>query len=59
MRKKGIFSEILRVVRSNLISLIFQVVLGIILAAVSMGAGIVFLYLLAGQQQENEAEESY
>ena len=32
MRKKGIFSEILRVVRSNLISLIFQVVLGIILA---------------------------
>jgi O-antigen/teichoic acid export membrane protein len=32
MRKKGIFNEIFRVVRSNLISLIFQVILGIILA---------------------------
>jgi hypothetical protein len=40
-------------------SIAVRSVLGIILAAISMGAGIVFLYLLAGQQQENEAEESY
>ena len=33
--------------------------IGIFLAAVSLGAGIVFLYLLAKQQQEAEAEESY
>jgi len=33
--------------------------IGIFLAIVSLGAGVVFLYLLAKQQQEQEAEESY
>ena len=33
--------------------------IGIFLAIVSLGAGVVFLYLLAKQRQEQEAEESY
>lgn len=33
--------------------------IGIFLAVVSLGAGVVFLYLLAKQQQEVESEESY
>jgi positive regulator of sigma E activity len=33
--------------------------IGIFLAVVSLGAGVVFLYLLAKQQQEAETEESY
>jgi hypothetical protein len=33
--------------------------IGIFLAIISLGAGVVFLYLLSKQQQEAEAEESY
>jgi len=33
--------------------------IGIFLAVVSLGAGVIFLYLLAKNQQEAETEESY
>ncbi|MBS1575306.1 MAG: hypothetical protein JST09_08385 [Bacteroidetes bacterium] len=40
-------------------SIAVKSIIGIFLAIVSLGAGIVFLYLLAKQQQEPETEESY
>ena len=40
-------------------SIAVKSVLGIILALVSLGAGIRFLYLLAAQQQESESQENY
>ena len=40
-------------------SLAVRSIIGTILATISMGAGIVFLYLLAKQQQETDTEESY
>ena len=40
-------------------SIAVKSVIGIILATVSLGAGVTFLYLLAKQQQEPETEESY
>ncbi|MCW3117105.1 MAG: hypothetical protein JWM28_1187 [Chitinophagaceae bacterium] len=40
-------------------SIAVRSITGIVLAAISMGAGIIFLYLLAKQQQETESEETY
>ena len=40
-------------------SLAVRSIIGIVLAAISMGAGITFLYLLAKQQEETDPEESY
>ena len=40
-------------------SIAVKSIIGIVLAAISMGAGVIFLYLLAKQQQEVETEESY
>jgi len=40
-------------------SLAVRSIIGTVLAAISMGAGITFLYLLAKQQQETDTEESF
>ncbi|MES1215207.1 MAG: hypothetical protein ABUT20_06815 [Bacteroidota bacterium] len=40
-------------------SIAVRSILGIVLATISMGAAVTFLYLLAKQQQEAETEETY
>jgi hypothetical protein len=40
-------------------SIAVRSIIGIVLAAISMGAGVTFLYLLAKLQQEADPEESY
>ena len=40
-------------------SIAVKSIIGMILAAISMGAGFIFLYLLATQQRETDTEESY
>jgi len=40
-------------------SIAVRSIIGMILAAISMAAGVAFLYLLTRQQRETDTEESY